>query len=137
MVEVSGILNNRCVAQRTVVVFDTCHSGAGANAKALTSEDLDRLREGAGRYVISACGPDQLAYEDAGNGVFTSSFVSAVRARSGCIRLRDLFDGVQKEVAARVKSRYGKVQTPVMATSDNAADIVLGVAVGKASAECA
>ena len=137
MVEVSGIINNRCVAQRTVVIFDTCHSGAGANAKALTSQDLDRLREGAGRYVISACGPDQLAYEDAGNGVFTSSFVSAVRARNGCIRLRDLFDGVQKEVAARVKSRYGKVQTPVMATSDNAADIVLGVAAGTAAGECA
>ena len=35
MVEVSGIISNRCVAQRTVVIFDTCHSGS---SRALTTE---------------------------------------------------------------------------------------------------
>ena len=29
MVDVSGIISSRCVAQRTAVIFDTCHSGAG------------------------------------------------------------------------------------------------------------
>jgi len=29
MVEVSGIISTRCVANRTVVIFDTCHSGDG------------------------------------------------------------------------------------------------------------
>ena len=28
-------------------------------------EDIDRLREGAGRYIISSCEPDQKSYEDA------------------------------------------------------------------------
>jgi hypothetical protein len=137
MVEISGILNNRCVAQRTVVIFDTCHSGAGASAKALTVEDVNRFREGAGRYVISSCEPDQLAYEDAGNGFFTSSLVSQLRARKGCVRLRDLFATVQKDVSAKVLARHKKTQTPLLAASENAAEIVLGAPIGGSSDGCA
>ena len=136
MVEVSGIINNRCVAQRTVVIFDTCHSGATANAQALSTKDLDRLRDGAGRYVISSCEPDQKSYEDAGHGFFTASLIEHLRARQGCVRLNDLFARVRQDVAERVFARYQKQQRPVMAASANASEIVLGAAIGGASEDC-
>jgi hypothetical protein len=136
MVEVSGIISNRCVAQRTVAIFDTCHSGAGINTSALSPDDLNRLREGAGRYILSSCEPDQQSYEDAGNGVFTASLIEELRRRQGCIRLKDLFASVQKNVSSRVLQRFKRAQRPVMARSDNSAEIVLGAAVGGASEGC-
>ena len=134
MVELSGIISNRCVAQRTVVILDTCHSGS--SSRALTTEDLDRLRDGAGRYILSSCEPDQLSYEERGQGFFTASVIEHLRRRQGCIRMKELFANVQKDVASRVAQRYQKQQRPVLATSDNAAEIVLGAAVGGASDGC-
>ena len=136
MVEVSGIISNRCVAQRTVAIFDTCHSGAGINTSALSNDDLNRLREGAGRYILSSCEPDQQSYEDAGNGFFTASLIEELRQRKGCIRLKDLFANVQKNVSSRVQQRFKRTQRPVMASSDNSSEIVLGAAVGGASEGC-
>ena len=134
MVELSGIISNRCVSQRTVVILDTCHSGS--SARALTTEDLDRLRDGAGRYILSSCEPDQLSYEERGQGFFTASVIEHLRRRQGCIRMKELFANVQKDVASRVAQRFQKQQRPVLATSDNAAEIVLGAAVGGVSEGC-
>jgi len=136
MVEISGIISNRCVAQRTIAIFDTCHSGAGLPSQALTSAEIDRLRAGAGRYVISSCEPDQRSYEDAGHGFFTASLIEQLRAKAGCVRLTSLFESVQKDVSARVAARFGKAQRPVMARSEAASEIVLGAAVGGASEGC-
>jgi len=136
MVEISGIISGRCVAQRTVVIFDTCHSGAGFSPQALSTEDMNRLREGAGRYVISSCEANQLAYEDAGHGFFTASLIERMRARGGCLRIKDLFTQVQADVAQRVAQKYSKPQRPVMASSDSAAEIILGAAPGSASEAC-
>jgi hypothetical protein len=136
MVEVSGIINNRCVAQRTVVIFDTCHSGSSLTASALSTADIDRLREGAGRYILSSCEPDQKSYEDAGHGYFTASLIDKLRARNGCVRLKDLFAQVRKDVSDKVRQKYSKDQRPVMANSDNSSEIVLGAPVGGASEGC-
>ena len=136
MVEVSGIISNRCVAQRTVAIFDTCHSGSGVDSKALSPEEMNRLRLGAGRYIISSCEPDQKSYEDAGHGFFTASLIEQLKLRKGCVRLRELFGTVQKDVAARVQTRYGKAQRPVMATSDDASEILLGAAIGSSGDGC-
>jgi uncharacterized caspase-like protein len=136
MVEVSGIISSRCVAQRTVAIFDTCHSGSGLDSKALSPDEINRLRAGAGRYIISSCEPDQKSYEDAGHGFFTASVIEQLRARGGCIRMTDLFARVQSDVSSRVQARYGKPQRPVMATSEAASEIVLGTAVGGASDGC-
>lgn len=136
MVEISGIVSSRCVAQRTVVILDTCHSGSSISTTALSTEDLNRLREGAGRYIITSCEPDQKSYEDAGNGFFTASLVEQLQKRRGCIRLKDLFATVQSSVSARAMQRFKRPQRPVMASSENAAEIVLGAAVGGASEGC-
>jgi hypothetical protein len=137
MVEVSSIISTRCAAQRTVVVFDTCHSGAGSYAQPLSSGEIDRLRAGAGRYVLTSCEADELAYEDAGNGFFTASLIAQLRARKGCIRLSDLHPLIRQEVSDRAMRAKGKPQRPVMTTSQNAAPIVLGVPPGGASDACA
>lgn len=136
MVEVSSIVSTRCHAQRTVAIFDTCHSGSGVDSRALSPDDLDRLREGAGRYVLSSCEPDQLSYEDAGHGFFTASLIEQLRARKGCIRMNDLFANVRKDVSEKVRARLSREQTPVLARSENSAEIVLGAIVGGSSDLC-
>jgi hypothetical protein len=97
---------------------------------------MDRLREGAGRYVLSSCEPDQLSYEDRGHGFFTASLIEQLRARQGCVRLKDLFAGVQKDVSSKVLERVKRDQRPVMASSENSSEIILGAAVGGASDGC-
>jgi hypothetical protein len=136
MVDVSGILSSRCVAQRTIVILDTCHSGAGVSGQALSVDDINRLREGAGRYVLSSCGENESAYEDSGHGLFTASLIERLRARKGCIRMNDLFALVQKDVSETVLRRKNAQQRPVMVKSDSATEIVLGAAVGGASDSC-
>jgi uncharacterized caspase-like protein len=135
MVDVSAIISSRCAAHRTAVIFDTCHSGAGA-AQALSTPEIDRLREGAGRYVLSSCEADQSAYEDAGHGYFTASLIGQLRARNGCAPLDDLFAAVSREVSDKVARKYHKQQRPVMVKSDSAAPIVLGAATGSAGGSC-
>ena len=137
MVDISGILVNRCLAQRTVSIFDTCHSGAANPGQSLADEDMKRLREGAGRYVISSCQADQLAYEADGHGYFTGALIRKLRESKGCVPLKDLFQVVQAEVGATVLKKHGKKQTPTMLKSDSAAEIVLGIAPGQPSEKCA
>jgi hypothetical protein len=130
MWEISNIIATRCLAQRTLVIFDTCHSGAGIASQALSSQDIDRLREGAGRYVVSSCEDNQRSYEDAGHGLFTASLIARLRERKGCVRVSDLFANVQKDVSERALRVYKKDQKPVMASSQNASEIVLGARPG-------
>jgi len=138
MVEVSGAISTRCLAQRTVLIFDTCHSGASSDAQSLSEDDADRLREGAGRYILSSCEAGQNSYEDEDgrHSYFTASLIEHLRARKGCVRLNELFAGVQKEVIERVSRRKGQSQRPVLFKSENAAEIVLGAAVGGTNEQC-
>ncbi len=136
MVDVAAIIRTRCTAQRTVVIFDTCHSGSAAGSDALSSEDMDRLRDGAGRYVLSSCEPNQSAYETGGHGCFTASFLRFFQDRQGCVRMSDLFTSVQKDVSSTVNQKFHQAQTPVMTRSEHAAEIILGAGVGGASEQC-
>ena len=136
MVDISGILLNRCLAQRTVSIFDTCHSGAANPGQSLADKDMKRLHEGAGRYVISSCQADQLAYEADGHGYFTGALIRKLRQSKGCIQLKDLFQAVQAEVGATVLKKHGKQQTPTMLRSETAAEIVLGIAPGNPAEKC-
>jgi hypothetical protein len=136
MVEISGIISTRCTAQRTLIIFDTCHSGAGIAYQALSSQDLDRLRMGAGRYVLSSCEENQRSYEDKGHGFFTASLIAQIRARQGCIRMNELYAAVSKEVSQKALQLYKKEQRPVLASSENAGELILGVPPGAASDSC-
>ncbi len=136
MVDVSLILVNRCLAQRTVSIFDTCHSGAANPGLGLSKADMNRFTDGAGRYVLSSCGADQYAYEADGHGYFTASLVGKLRAAKGCVKINDLFQSVQAEVSSTVRRKHGKLQTPVMLKSDSAAEIILGIAPGRPVETC-
>ena len=138
MIDLSQIVSSRCEAQRTVVILDTCHSGAGAGEKAPGAPEIDRLRDGAGRYVLCSCGEDQVALEDKvrGHGYFTASLMETLRARKGCIPLKDLFTQVRREVTDRVQRVEHRTQEPVMKASDSAPDIVLGAAPGSSGRSC-
>jgi hypothetical protein len=136
MVEVSEIIRTRCLAQRTVAIFDTCHSGESFGGGTLSTENVDRLKEGAGRYILSSCEATQKAYENDKHGYFTASLVSNLAARKGCIRMKELFARVQKEVADQVREHAHATQTPVMFTSDSASEVILGVAPGGKNDQC-
>ena len=131
MVELSGIISTRCLAQRTVVILDTCHSGAGtAPSQSLSASDLDRLRAGAGRYILTSCQDGQLSYEDNGHGLFTASLLNQLRAKHGCVPMMALYSAVKTEVSNKAAAAYKRQQSPVLAASENAAPVVLGAAVG-------
>lgn len=136
MVEISGIVRTRCLAQRTVLIFDTCHSGAGITGETLSTDEVDQLREGAGRFILSSCNANQVAYEGSEHGYFTSSLLDHLRDRQGCVRLSELFSEVQKEVSDRVQTQLKKVQEPVMFRSQDASEIVLGAAPGGSTDQC-
>jgi uncharacterized caspase-like protein len=136
MVEISSIVSSRCLAQRTVLIFDTCHSGAGAAAETLSAGEVGRLREGAGRFVLSSCQANQRSYENAEHGYFTASLMDRLKQRQGCIRLTDLFAQVRDDVSARVQHEVHKAQEPALYRSENAAEIILGSAPDSANDQC-
>ncbi|MBY0373261.1 MAG: caspase family protein [Bryobacteraceae bacterium] len=133
MVEVSEIIRTRCLAQRTIVMLDTCHSGgalqvAGRAAPpcVVSAQEVNRFREGAGRYILTASQADERSYESAGNGYFTRAFLHALARSQGCLPLTRIFAQVQREVSERVSREIGKKQTPSLGQSDQAVDIRLG-----------
>jgi len=132
LVEVSGIVSTRCRALRTILIFDTCHSGAALAAQTLSEEDRSRLEAGAGRYILSSCGIDQVSYEGEGHGLFTQSLIEAITAKGGCLRMQELFSNVQADVSRKTQGK----QEPVMTKSDNAADVVIGAQTGSSRGTC-
>ena len=77
---------NRIRARRSVILLDTCESGAlvagrGSGVDAANSEAaLGRLNEATGRPVLTAAAADQVALEGyKGHGVFTYALLDALR----------------------------------------------------------
>ncbi|MBV9265911.1 MAG: caspase family protein [Acidobacteriaceae bacterium] len=136
MVEISSIVSTRCLAQRTILIFDTCHSGASGAAETLSSADANRLSEGAGRFILCSCQANQRSYENAEHGYFTSSLIDNLRQRQGCIRLQDLFTAVRDDVSRRVLKERQKPQEPVMFRSERAAEIIFGSAPEAKNDQC-
>ncbi len=87
MIDLSQIVRSRIKAQRTVIVLDTCFSGGagkdGLNASAPSSGDMDVLKQGVGRVVISSSSEKQQSQEsdDLENGVFTHFFLQGLRKK--------------------------------------------------------
>ncbi|WP_325051004.1 protein kinase domain-containing protein [Nocardia puris] len=69
--------------RHVIVVLDSCHSGAAFNwtsSRPLQVGDVDRdLRSvNESRCILAACRPEQMAYEQEGRGIFTSTLVSGL-----------------------------------------------------------
>lgn len=136
MPEVSEIIRTRCLAQRTVAIFDTCHSGASFVGGTLSSNNVSQLKEGAGRYILGSCEATQKAYENNKHGYFTASLVNNLSASKGCVRMKDLFAKVQKDVSDQVRMHAHATQTPVMFTSDSASEVIIGAVRGGKNDQC-
>jgi hypothetical protein len=155
MVDLSDIVRSRIKARRTVILLDTCHSGAAtvsAKERALGLADaapsrgaLERIGQGIGRAIVASSSEDQVSYEGAPyqNGYFTHFLLDALRQNGGMNNIQQVYtfvrEQVSKAVAARNAGNRGASaegesvvappgQTPILDTSQLGNDIVLGVA---------
>ena len=132
MVDLSQLVRSRIKAQRTVIVLDTCFSGGAGknslNSTAPTSGDMDVLKAGAGRVVISSSSDKQQSNEGGGieNGVFTHFFLEGLRKNNGKSPLNDIFAYVSQAVPKFTQANKMSTQTPMMFRSDESASIILG-----------
>lgn len=108
----------RIQSQRVTVVLDCCRAAGIAEPKdasavpeslsGLSAEAVASLAKGRGRAVLAASRADGFAYSFAGrrNSLFTQHLLEALRGGAlgtgGVIRVCDLFDYVQRHVAAEL-----------------------------------
>ena len=156
MVELSDVVRTRIKARRTVIVLDTCHSGAATGslkdrATGLTdstpsSAAIERIRQGVGRAILTSSQEDQVSYEGPPfeNGYFTHFLIEALHQNNGNSTVEQLFsyvnDKLPKAVAARKQTARGfeaddsatgaplqqATQVPKLSSSELGSGIVLG-----------
>jgi hypothetical protein len=101
---------------RVVWVNDTCHSGGAATGVAsvvvssrgvgsggeVRGPDAGTVARGTGGQsfaILTACGPQEISWEDGEGGVFTTRLFRALRKSGGQVPLARLFtEGVQRDV---------------------------------------
>ena len=155
MVELSDVVRARIKARRTVIILDTCHSGAattqvkeratGLADSSPSDAALDRIRQGVGRAILASSREEESSYEGAPfqNGYFTHFLLEALRQNNGMDTIEQVYsyveDNLPKAVAARTQRRRGvqvedaapisqqATQTPVLRSSVLGGEIVLGM----------
>ena len=139
MVQISDIVRSRIKAQRTVILLDTCHSGAAAaNAPASPSRSdtsasgdaLERIRQGTGRAIVTSSSPDEKSYEGQpyANGYFTHFLLEGLRKDGGQDSIEQIYTSLKQNVSKAAGSIQRK-QTPVFSHSEHGAEIIIGVPV--------
>ncbi|MBI3636098.1 MAG: caspase family protein [Candidatus Rokubacteria bacterium] len=118
-------------ARQIVVILDTCYSGGGGGvirARGVTNTAAGSvaptrslIEASAGRVVISAARPDQVAFEDdqRGAGVFTSFLLEGLAGPAdlngdGVISALELFQFVSPKVREYSRRQFQVEQTPVL-----------------------
>ena len=147
MVEISDVVRTRIKAQRTVILLDTCHSGAavgnlqvrGAAMKDAAASDkaLDRIRQGVGRAIVTSSSPEEQSYEGKpfDNGYFTHFLLEALRKGKGNDSIEQVYASVKQNVSKAAGSIQRK-QTPVLSKSERGEEIVIGAASGVIRNRC-
>lgn len=132
MVQISDIVRSRIKAQRTVILLDTCHSGAAAANAAHTdfsasTDALDRIRQGVGRAIVTSSSPDEKSYEGQpySNGYFTHFLLEGLRKNGGQDSIEQVYTSLKQNVAKAAGSIQRK-QTPVFSHSEHGAEIIIG-----------
>jgi uncharacterized caspase-like protein len=141
MVEVTQVVRSRILARRTLVLLDTCHSGAAAGGaqrlaedvgeSSVSSETLDAIRQGFGRAVIASSQAGQKSFEndEAKNGYFTYYLLQALKKSKGQDSIDKVYEYVRDQVSKSVAAKFQMQQTPVLSRSERGADIVLGAVI--------
>lgn len=141
MVEVTDVVRSRILARKTLILLDTCHSGAatssgaralaeGIGTSSVSAGTLDAIRQGSGRAIIASSQAGEKSYEndEAQNGYFTYYLVAALRKSKGLQPIDKVFASVRDQVAKGVSAKFKMQQTPVLSQSDNSSEIILGAA---------
>ena len=134
MIDLAEDLSRDLRAGRVVLILDTCYSGDAARMRldggtTTFAPALEGFSRAPGRLVMAAASGDQPSWEspDRKNGYFTYFLVDAFRQGHGKWPLQQLFDDVQKNVAATVQRELKKTQTPLMTGSAAIRDVSLAV----------
>ncbi len=142
MVDLSDIVRTRVKSRRTVILLDTCHSGAattslpdraspGAVDSSVSQVALDRIRQGVGRVILTSSKPDEVSSEGPPfqNGYFTHFLLLALRQNNGNATMDDVFAYMNQELPKAAQA-VRRRQTPVLSRSDLGAEIVIGATSG-------
>jgi hypothetical protein len=131
MVEISDVVRTRIKAERTVILLDTCHSGAAAAVRDSTASEkaLGRIRQGVGRAIVTSSSAEEQSYEGKpfDNGYFTHFLIEALRKNKGRDSVEQVYASLKQNVstaAALIKRK----QTPVLSKSEGGEQIVIGAA---------
>ena len=108
-------------AQKTLIMLDTCNSGAFVSAATRGIEEkmaIDRLSRATGQAIISASSNDQSAMEGfEGHGIFTYVLLEGLSGkadsnRDGYISLIELSSYVEEKVPEYSFNKWGYMQNP-------------------------
>lgn len=133
MVEITTVVRTRIKALKVAVILDTCHS-QGAIAQTVTipqsvsSQTLDRIKEGTGRVILAASRSEESSYELAkySHGLFTYYLLEGLRQQKDA-PLDKVYQWVTEQVTREAEGNGWK-QHPVYSASDEVSPIVLGIA---------
>jgi hypothetical protein len=138
LADISDIVRSRIKAKRTVILLDTCHSGAAIKTAqsgikdASPSEDaVDRIRQGVGRAILTSSSPEEQSYEGKPyeNGYFTHFLLEALRHNNGNDTIEQVYASLKQNVSKAAASIQRK-QTPVFSKSERGEGIVIGAKSG-------
>ncbi|MBI4635421.1 MAG: caspase family protein [Candidatus Rokubacteria bacterium] len=135
-------LIGQLAARQVVVILDTCYAGAGAGAirvRGVTNPGVTTrpparplIEASAGRVLLSASKPDQVAFEDAQRaaGVFSSFLVEGLAGAAdldgdGAITVLELFQWVSPRVRDYARREFQAEQTPVLEVRGLSGEITL------------
>ncbi len=130
MQDLTRIIKGRVHSDRIVLVLDACHSGATtvSDSKGLsrtTNVNADDIAQGTGQLVISSSMPNQVSWESKKdqNSVFTKYLMEGLKSKPN---LGEAFDFMKGKVQEEVLRERGVLQTPVLKSKWQGADLVIG-----------
>ncbi len=137
MVELTYSVATRLRALRTVVVIDTCFSGAATTGSRKALEELDggvpdaalsQISQGTGRIILGASQRDQQSWESdrLHHGYFTYFLTQEIRNNPD-EPLSRIYANVKRQVSAAVETDHQHLdqQTPVISRSGESVDFSL------------
>jgi Caspase domain len=108
------------VTNKSVLILDTCHSGAYEEGRDAASEKaaIEKVATMSGRAVLAASNTDQMAMDGyRGHGAFTYALLEGLRAADsdaqGQILITRLAEYVQRSVPTLTEEKWGYRQSPL------------------------
>jgi len=126
----------RIHAERVIFIADTCYSGASGGRTMLASKSratlsetfFERISQGKGRVIISACSANEISKEDDNlkHGIFSYYLIDGLKGKAdndgdGIITVSELFSFLSR----KVPEASGQDQHPVM-KGETEGELVIG-----------